>query len=157
MALQREKIHNWQENEIKQLLVIRGTEAIRSQIRGTVKDLVVYSRISKLLAVRGVYRTHMQVISKLKSLRKHYLRIREQKACCGNERVHWLFYELCHRAFFNSPMGNPVKRPESPTPPPSCGGSNTDTVTASASTSAASHRKRREPTGGCGYPLGRSG
>ncbi|MEQ2289145.1 hypothetical protein AMECASPLE_030047 [Ameca splendens] len=99
MALQREKIHNWQENEIKQLLVIRGTEAIRSQIRGTVKDSVVYSRISKLLAERGVY-------SKLKSLRKHYLRIREQKACCGNERVHWLFYELRHRAF---PDGEPRK------------------------------------------------
>uniref|UniRef100_A0A3B3BM90 Myb/SANT-like DNA-binding domain-containing protein n=1 Tax=Oryzias melastigma TaxID=30732 RepID=A0A3B3BM90_ORYME len=68
--LSQNKMHNWQENEIKELLLIRGSEAIRGQITGTVKDSVVYSRMTKLLAERGVHRTHMQVISKLKALRK---------------------------------------------------------------------------------------
>lgn len=117
--LLKEKMHNWQENEIRELLTIRGSEGIRNLITGTVKDSVVYSRISKLLAERGVHRSHMQVVSKLKSLRKQYLQHREQKNRCGNDRVHWLFYELCQRAFDHSPLpGNSLKRPRSPTPPP---------------------------------------
>lgn len=113
-------MHNWQENEIKELLTIRASEAIRHQITGTVKDSVVYNRVSKLLAERGVYRTHMQVISKLKALRKQYSKYHQQKIRCGSDRVDWPFYEQCHRAFGNSPpVGNPVKRNRSPTPPPS--------------------------------------
>lgn len=112
-------MHNWQENEIKELLTIRASEAIRHQITGTVKDSVVYNRVSKLLAERGVYRTHMQVISKLKALRKQYSKYHQQKIRCGSDRVDWPFYEQCHRAFGNSPpVGNPVKRNRSPTPPP---------------------------------------
>lgn len=112
-------MHNWQENEIKELLTIRASEAIRHQITGTVKDSVVYNRVSKLLAERGVYRTHMQVISKLKALRKQYSKYHQQKIRCGSDRVDWPFYEQCHRAFGNSlPLGNPVKRNRSPTPPP---------------------------------------
>lgn len=112
----KEKMHNWQENEIKELLSIRGSEAIRNQITGTVKDSVVYSRMTKLLAERGVYRSHMQVISKLKALRKQYLKYHEQMTRSGNDHVHWLFYELCHRAFSNSPVVSPVKRRRSPSP-----------------------------------------
>nr|XP_046253747.1 protocadherin-15-like isoform X2 [Scatophagus argus] len=111
-------MHNWQENEIKELLTIRGSEAIRHQITGTVKDSVVYNRMTKLLAERGVYRSHMQVISKLKALRKQYTKYHQQKIRCGSDRVDWPFYEQCHRAFGNSPpLGNPVKRHRSPTPP----------------------------------------
>lgn len=112
-------MHNWQENEIRELLTIRASDAIRHQITGTVKDSVVYNRVSKLLAERGVYRTHMQVISKLKALRKQYSKYHQQKIRCGSDRVDWPFYEQCHRAFGNSPpAGNPVKRHRSPTPPP---------------------------------------
>ncbi|KAF6733057.1 hypothetical protein FQA47_024765 [Oryzias melastigma] len=117
--LSQNKMHNWQENEIKELLLIRGSEAIRGQITGTVKDSVVYSRMTKLLAERGVHRTHMQVISKLKALRKQYLKYHDQKIRTGGGgRVHWLFYDLCHRAFDNSPMLSPSKRQRSPSPPP---------------------------------------
>ncbi|GAA6229704.1 uncharacterized protein LOC108882486 [Lates japonicus] len=111
-------MHNWQENEIKELLTIRGSEAIRHQITGTVKDSVVYNRMTKLLAERGVYRSHMQVISKLKALRKQYLKYHQQKTRCGSNRVDWPFYEQCHRVFGNAPVANPVvKRQRSPTPP----------------------------------------
>lgn len=111
-------MHNWQENEIKELLVIRASEAIRHQITGTVKDSVVYNRVSKLLAERGVYRTHMQVISKLKALRKQYAKYHQQKIRCGSDRVDWPFYEHCHRAFGNCPpVGKRLKRHRSPTPP----------------------------------------
>lgn len=90
---------------------------IRNQITGTVKDSVVYQRMAKLLAERGVYRTHMQVISKLKALRKQYMKYHQQKTHCGSDRVDWPFYEQCHRAFGNARLGNPVKH-RSPTPPP---------------------------------------
>ncbi|XP_051280466.1 uncharacterized protein LOC127376993 isoform X2 [Dicentrarchus labrax] len=111
-------MHNWQENEIKELLTIRGSEAIRNQITGTVKDSVVYNRMTKLLAERGVYRSHMQVISKLKALRKQYAKYHQQKTRCGSDRVDWPFYDQCHRVFGNAPVGNPGKRHRSPTPPP---------------------------------------
>lgn len=116
-------MHNWQENEIKELLILRGSDAIRSQITGTVKDSVVYSRMTKLLAERGVHRSHMQVISKLKALRKQYLKYHDQRSRTGSHRVHWLFYDLCHRAFDNSPMVSPSPPPAtadatpSPSPP----------------------------------------
>ncbi|KAG7520175.1 hypothetical protein JOB18_024660 [Solea senegalensis] len=111
-------MHNWQENEIKELLTIRGSESIRNQITGTVKDSVVYSRITKQLSERGVFRSHMQVISKLKALRKQYLKYHQQKIRCGSDRVDWPFYEQCHRVFGNAPAVNPVKRQRSPSPPP---------------------------------------
>nr|XP_020479233.1 uncharacterized protein LOC109973772 [Monopterus albus] len=111
-------MHNWQENEIKELLTLRGSDAIRNQITGTVKDSVVYNRMTKLLAERGVYRSHMQVISKLKALRKQYLKYHQLKTRCGSDRVDWPFYEQCHRCFGNTPVGNPMKRSRNPTPPP---------------------------------------
>ncbi|XP_035800878.2 uncharacterized protein LOC111564014 isoform X1 [Amphiprion ocellaris] len=113
-------MHNWQENEIKELLIIRASEAVRNQITGTVKDSAVYNRMTKLLAEKGVFRSHMQVISKLKALRKQYSKYHQQKTRCGGDRVDWPFYELCHQAFANAPVGNPVRRHRSPTssPPP---------------------------------------
>lgn len=110
-------MHNWQENEIKELLTIRGSEAIRNQITGTVKDSVVYNRVTKLLAERGVYRSHMQVISKLKALKKQYSKYHQQKIRSGSDRVDWPFYDLCHRVFGYVPVVSPVKRHRSPTPP----------------------------------------
>eukprot|EP00064_Thunnus_orientalis_P019484 superscaffoldBa00004889_g19603 len=110
-------MHNWQENEIKELLTIRGSEAIRNQITGTAKDSVVYNRMTRLLAERGVYRSHMQVISKLKALRKQYTKYHQQKTRCGSARVDWPFYEQCHRVFSNAPAGNPVKRSRTYTVP----------------------------------------
>lgn len=112
-------MHNWQENEIRELLKIRGSDAIRNLITGTAKDSVVYHRMTRLLAERGVHRSNMQVISKLKALRRQYTKYHEQKTRCGSDRVDWLFYDDCHRVFGNAPAGNPVmKRNRSPTPPP---------------------------------------
>lgn len=112
-------MQHWQDNEIKELLTIRASEAIRHQITGTVRDSVVYNRMRKLLAERGIHRTHMQVINKLKALRKQYSKYHQQKIRRGSNRVDWPFYEQCHRAFGNSPpVGNPVKRNRSPAPPP---------------------------------------
>ncbi|XP_028265885.1 uncharacterized protein LOC114438605 [Parambassis ranga] len=125
-------MHNWQENEIKELLTIRGSEAIRNQITGTVKDSVVYNRMTKLLAERGVYRSHMQVISKLKALRKQYAKYHQQKARCGSHRVDWPFYEQCHRVFGNAPAGSPAKRPRSPSTPPAPASSPPPPATSSA-------------------------
>lgn len=44
---------HWQEHEIKELMAIRASVGIRNSITGTVKDGVVYSRVSKMLAERG--------------------------------------------------------------------------------------------------------
>lgn len=110
------KMH-WQEHEIRELLTIRGLEVIRRQITGTTKDSVVYNRVKKLLQDRGINRTHMQVITKLKSLRKQYYTYHREKILSGSDRVDWLFYELCHRAFGDSPgPGITVKRSRSPSP-----------------------------------------
>ncbi|XP_029994761.1 uncharacterized protein LOC115422532 isoform X2 [Sphaeramia orbicularis] len=111
-------MHNWTQKEIRELLDIRGSEQIRNQITRTVKDSVVYNRIAQLLSERGVYRSHMQIISKLKALRKQYKRFHQEKS--GSEPVDWPFYDQCHRAFGSGPKGNQGKRNRnrSPSPPP---------------------------------------
>lgn len=112
---------HWQEHEITELLAIRASEGIRNSITGTVKDGVVYSRVSKMLAERGVYRTQVQVISKLKYLKKKYAIYHKQKLRSGKDRVSWPFYEQCHRAFGTcSPVpnaGNVHRRPSPPSVP----------------------------------------
>lgn len=109
---------HWQEHEITELMAIRASEGIRNSITGTVKDGVVYSRVSKMLAERGVHRTQVQVISKLKYLKKKYALYHKQKLRCGSERVNWPFYEQCHRAFgAASPVPDAGKRHRSPSPP----------------------------------------
>lgn len=122
---------HWREHEIVELLSIRGLEEIRRQITGTTRDSVVYNRVKKLLQERGINRTHMQVITKLKSLRRQYYAHHREKTLSGTDRVDWFFYELCHQAFGDSPnSGVTAKRsrtpspsfeplPAAPTPPPS--------------------------------------
>lgn len=91
-------------------MAIRASEGIRNSITGTVKDGVVYSRVSKMLAERVVYMTQVQVISKLKYLKKKYAIYHMQKLRSGSDRVHWPFYEQCHRAFGTSfPVPNAGK------------------------------------------------
>lgn len=109
---------HWQEHEITELMAIRASEGISDSITGTVKDGVVYSRVSKMLAERGVYRTQVQVISKLKYLKKKYALYHKQKLRCGSDRVNWPFYEQCHRAFgTSSPVPRAGKGHRSPSPP----------------------------------------
>ncbi|XP_075993510.1 uncharacterized protein LOC142988275 isoform X1 [Genypterus blacodes] len=110
-------MHNWQENEIRELLSLRGSEQFRNQITGTVKDSVVYQRMAQLLAERGVQRSHMQVISKLKSLRKKYLKHQQHPESLG-PGPDWPFYDQCHQVFGKAAGGSPGKRSRSPTPPP---------------------------------------
>lgn len=93
---------HWHEHEIKELMAIRASEGIRNSVTGTVKDGVVYSRVSKMLAERGVYRTQVQVISKLKYLKKKYAIYHMQKLHSRSDRVHWPFYEHFHRTFGTS-------------------------------------------------------
>lgn len=109
---------HWQEHEITELMAIRASEGIRNSITGTVKDGVVYNRVSKMLAERGVYRTQVQVISKLKYLKKKYAIYHKQKLRSGSDRVNWPFYEQCHRAFgTSSPVPNAGKLHRSSSPP----------------------------------------
>lgn len=107
---------HWQEHEITELMAIRASEGIRNSITGTVKDGVVYSRVSKMLAERGVFRTQVQVISKLKYLKKKYAIYHKQKLRSGS--VNWPFYEQCHRAFGTcSPVPNAGSLRRSSSPP----------------------------------------
>lgn len=108
---------HWRQHEVIELLSIRGLEEIRCEITGTTKDSVVYNRVKKLLQERGINRTHMQVISKLKSLRRQYHAHHREKAHGGADHVDWLFYELCHQAFGDSPNSSvTAKRSRSPSP-----------------------------------------
>lgn len=107
---------HWREHEIIELLSIRGLEEIRREITGTTRDSVVYNRVKKLLQERGINRTHMQVITKLKSLRRQYHAHRREKTISGTDHVDWFFYELCHQAFGDSPSS--AKRSRSPSPSP---------------------------------------
>lgn len=108
---------HWQNHEIMELLTIRGLEEIRGNITGTTRDSLVYNRMRKLLQDRGIHRTHMQLINKLKSLRRQYYAHHREKLLSGTDRVDWLFYELCHRAFGDSAgPGGTVKRSRSSSP-----------------------------------------
>lgn len=91
LSLKGKNVH-WHEHEIKELMAIRPSEGIRSSVTGTVKDGVVYSRVSKMLAEMGVYRTQVQVISKLKYLKKKYAIYHMQKLHSRYDRVHSPFY-----------------------------------------------------------------
>ncbi|XP_051562456.1 uncharacterized protein LOC127445957 isoform X2 [Myxocyprinus asiaticus] len=98
---------NWTDRETKALLFIRTNEKICRQITGTVSDSVIYDKITSLLRERGIHRTKSQVISKLKTLRIKFLKIRELQKKSGNERLPWAYFELCQSIWGTSRPSNP--------------------------------------------------
>lgn len=104
--------HNWQDNEIRELLRLRAQEPFRSQITGTVKDAVVFSTITRLLAQQGIHRSRDQVITKLKGLKKQYKHYRELSH--GKNPALWPFYAEAERAFGDNQFPD---QPEAPSPP----------------------------------------
>lgn len=102
-------MQHWQDSEVRELLLIRGRDEIRTQITGTVRDTAIYNNISKMLRERGIVRTPRQIINKLKALKKKYLAINDQKTRSGVGHVNWPFYDLCHHIYGNSALDNPVK------------------------------------------------
>ncbi|KAF5894289.1 inner centromere protein-like isoform X1 [Clarias magur] len=83
----------WTDAEIRQLLSLRAEEKILKKIKGTVRDGVVYQIMAATLQKRGVHWRKPQIISKLKSLRKTYLTIKERYGNRGT--LHWPYFDLC--------------------------------------------------------------
>ncbi|KAM9317553.1 uncharacterized protein KZ484_021994 [Pholidichthys leucotaenia] len=102
-------MQHWRDDEVRELLMIRGDERIRNQVTGTVRDTVLYKHIAKILSRRGIVRTPRQVINKLKALKKKYLAITDMRRKTGPGRVHWPFYALCQNVFDSPVQPNPVR------------------------------------------------
>ncbi|XP_075038735.1 uncharacterized protein LOC142099305 [Mixophyes fleayi] len=127
---------HWMEEEVRELLNVRGEEEIRKQVTGTVKDATVYYNIAKILTQRGIKRTQQQVLNKLKSLRKQYTKVHDHNRCkSGAARMDWPFYDQCNMVFGHSPLTNPIALSSSsnvdaaiPTPPESTQTSEAATV-----------------------------
>ena len=95
---------NWNSHEIIELLSARAEDEIVSQISGTVRDAVVYDRITHMLRERGVYRSKSQIINKLKSLRKQYYHYRESDS--GQQS--WMYFDVCQTIWGNSHSASPA-------------------------------------------------
>ncbi|XP_075049836.1 uncharacterized protein LOC142109724 [Mixophyes fleayi] len=127
---------HWMEEEVRELLNVRGEEEIRRQVTGTVKDATVYYNIAKILTQRGIKRTQQQVLNKLKSLKKQYTKVHDHnRRKSGAERMDWPFYDQCNMVFGHSPLTNPIALSSSsnvdaaiPTPPESTQTSETATI-----------------------------
>lgn len=97
---------NWKDSETKELLSIRSEEEIIRQLNGTVRDAVVYEKITQKLKERGVLREKTQVINKLKTLRKKFHQIKQRNAQLGNSD--WPYFDMCHYIWGSGRSANPV-------------------------------------------------
>lgn len=97
---------NWKDSETKELLSIRSEEEIIRQLNGTVRDAVVYEKITQKLKERGVLREKTQVINKLKTLRKKFHQIKQRNAQLGNSD--WPYFDMCHYIWGGGRSANPV-------------------------------------------------
>jgi len=86
---------NWTDTETRALLHIRQDKDISRQISGTVRDSLIYAEITRLLRAQGIHRTKRQVTTKLKTLKKKFLKIHEHHKKSGHGRVYWNYYDLC--------------------------------------------------------------
>ncbi|XP_065135689.1 uncharacterized protein [Paramisgurnus dabryanus] len=86
---------NWTDSETKALLSIRATEDISQQISGTVRDSLIYGEIARLLRAQGIQRSQRQVTTKLKTLKKKFMKIHEHHKNSGLSKVYWSYYDLC--------------------------------------------------------------
>ncbi|KAJ8353380.1 hypothetical protein SKAU_G00209470 [Synaphobranchus kaupii] len=99
---------NWSDSEIVELLIIRAEEEICRNLSGTVKDAVVYDKITTSLGARGIQRQKTQVISKLKYLRRQFLKMNDYHNTSGNDRVNWPYFQMCQAIWGNSHSARPV-------------------------------------------------
>lgn len=97
---------NWKDSETKELLTIRSEEEIIRQLNGTVRDAVVYEKITQKLKERGVLREKTQIINKLKSLRKKFYQINQAPGQLG--KSDWPYFDMCHYIWGGGRCANPV-------------------------------------------------
>ncbi|MCI4392111.1 hypothetical protein PGIGA_G00142090 [Pangasianodon gigas] len=97
---------NWKDSETKELLSIRSEEEIIRQLNGTVRDAVVYEKITQKLKERGVLREKTQVINKLKTLRKKFHQINQRSSQLG--KSDWPYFDMCHYIWGGGRSANPV-------------------------------------------------
>ncbi|KAK7884622.1 hypothetical protein WMY93_027745 [Mugilogobius chulae] len=89
---------NWKDIETRELLSLRADECMVRQLHGTARDAVVYEQIARRLQERGIKRTKMQVITKLKSLKKMYMGLVDSRpnSSPGVEQdMEWSYFQLC--------------------------------------------------------------
>lgn len=84
---------HWLNSEIRELLIIRVEEEVRSEVSGTVRDAAIYKYLAHKLRQRGHGRTPKQVSNKLKALKKKYPTLKDKA------QLDWQFYELCDNIF----------------------------------------------------------
>ncbi|KAJ0036503.1 hypothetical protein NQD34_005180 [Periophthalmus magnuspinnatus] len=84
----------WKDEEIRALLSVRADLGIVHQLHGTARDAVVYQQIARRLQDRGIKRTKMQVITKLKSLKKMYMSLVDDSRP-GVGREWWTYFQMC--------------------------------------------------------------
>ncbi|XP_063819458.1 uncharacterized protein LOC135057541 [Pseudophryne corroboree] len=100
---------NWSEDEVRELLRIRGESEITHQMTGTVKDAITYKNITKMLAASGFYRTSQQVINKLKALKRNFHKVHDHnRNRSGAARMEWQYYEQCATIFGHTALATPV-------------------------------------------------
>ncbi|KAK2836515.1 hypothetical protein Q7C36_014384 [Tachysurus vachellii] len=97
---------NWKDSETKELLSIRSDEEIIRQLNGTVRDAVVYEKITQKLKERGVFREKTQVINKLKTLRKKFHQIKQRNGQVG--KSDWPYFDMCHYIWGGGRSANPM-------------------------------------------------
>ncbi|KAL2087199.1 hypothetical protein ACEWY4_018258 [Coilia grayii] len=86
---------HWGENEIQVLLTLRAEDAIHGHLSGTVKDGPLFEGLAKKMGKAGFQRTKVQIINKLKSLRKTYHKINDHSGRNGRGRLDWPHFDIC--------------------------------------------------------------
>ncbi|KAL2082090.1 hypothetical protein ACEWY4_021908 [Coilia grayii] len=86
---------NWTDTEIQALLSIRGDSNVMRQMHGTVKDSIVYHRITARLRGQGILKTKVQVNNKLKSLKRHYNRVVDHNNRHGCDDKVFPYFSQC--------------------------------------------------------------
>ena len=83
---------HWGEEEIRVLLGLRAEESVERQLTGTVKDGPVFAELAKKMQERGYNRTKVQVINKLKNLKKKFNQVNDNNGRSGRGRQDWVFF-----------------------------------------------------------------
>ncbi|XP_069758116.1 uncharacterized protein [Narcine bancroftii] len=107
----------WGDGEVRELLSIRAEMA--KHFTRTVKDGLIYQRITTRLREAGFLRDKTQVINKLKNMRKRFLQLNDHNRRSGRGRMEWPYFDLAYQIWGVSPSASPValiskmERPES--------------------------------------------
>ena len=104
-------ITNWDNNEVKALISIRGREDVKACLENTPKDAKTYRRIAQELSDLGFDRNPNQVKEKIKSITKKYTkhaRIATAEVEVGSSRVRFPFFDELDAILGNRQCVNPV-------------------------------------------------